>query len=96
MKFRRTKYKIHDPDTLRLKRRLPGFSNPFIRLSNVHGPEKFEPGAQKAKRQLSKLLNNGKCPISINVEARDKFNRALVTLKCNRRNVNKAMRNLGY
>ncbi len=96
MKFRRTKYKIHDPDTLRLKRRLPGFSNPFIRLSNVHGPEKFESGAAKAKRELSKLLNNGKCPINIRVDARDKFNRALVTLKCNRMNINKAMKNLGY
>jgi len=96
MKFKRTKYGIHDSDTLRLKRRLPGFSNPFIRLSNVYGPESFEHGAQKAKRQLSNLLNNGKCPISIRVEGRDKFNRALVTLRCDRMNVNKAMRSFGY
>jgi endonuclease YncB( thermonuclease family) len=60
-----------------------------VRLENVDTPEKGEPGYQKAKRELEKLIKDKE--VTVNTVARDTFKRPVAKVKAGSRSVNKAM-----
>jgi len=60
-----------------------------IRLDGVNTPEKREPGYQRAKEALKKLIQDKK--VTIETVARDKFRRPVAKVKVGNRSVNKAM-----
>ena len=76
--------KVIDGDTFMTDKR----KNP-VRLANVDTPEKRQPGYQKAKKELEKLIA-GKV-VSIDTVARDKYGRSVAKVKIGTRSVNKAM-----
>jgi len=76
--------KIIDGDTFLTDKR----KNP-IRLADVDTPEKRQPGYQKAKKNLEKLILNQE--VSIETVARDKYHRSVARVKFGNKSVNKAM-----
>ncbi len=76
--------KVIDGDTFMTDKR----KNP-VRLANVDTPEKRQPGYQRAKKELEKLIA-GKV-VSIDTVARDKYGRSVAKVKIGTRSVNKAM-----
>ena len=76
--------KVIDGDTFMTDRR----KNP-VRLANVDTPEKRQPGYQKAKKELEKLVLGQE--VSIDTVARDKYSRSVAKVKIGTRSVNKAM-----
>lgn len=60
-----------------------------IRLEGVDTPEKREPGYQRAKKELEKLIQDKK--VTVDTVARDKFRRPVAKEKVGTRSVNKAM-----
>jgi len=59
------------------------------RLENVDAPEKKETGYQKAKKQLTNLIEDEN--VSIQQVARDKYGRPIVRVYEGRESVNKKM-----
>ncbi len=76
--------KVIDGDTFMTDKR----KNP-VRLANVDTPEKRQPGYQKAKKELEKLVLGQE--VSIDTVARDKYSRSVAKVKIGTRSVNKAM-----
>jgi len=76
--------KIIDGDTFLTDKR----KNP-VRLSDVDAPEKRQPGYQKAKKHLEKLIFNQE--VSIETVARDKYGRSVANVEVGKKSVNKAM-----
>jgi len=76
--------KVIDGDTFMTDKR----KNP-VRLANVDTPEKRQPGYQRAKKELEKLIA-GKV-VSIDTVARDKYGRSVAKVTIGTRSVNKAM-----
>jgi endonuclease YncB( thermonuclease family) len=60
-----------------------------VRLANVDAPEKGEPGAAKAKRALSNLIQGQQ--VQIDTVARDTYGRAVAKVKVDGKSVNAAM-----
>ena len=60
-----------------------------VRLANVDTPEKKEPGFQKAKKELEKLIKGKE--VIIDTVARDTYGRSVAKVKIGTRSVNKAM-----
>jgi len=76
--------KVIDGDTFMTDKR----KNP-VRLANVDTPEKRQPGYQRAKKELEKLIAGQ--VVSIDTVARDKYGRSVAKVKIGTRSVNKAM-----
>ena len=76
--------KVIDGDTFMTDKR----KNP-VRLANVDTPEKRQPGYQRAKKELEKLIAGQE--VSIDTVARDKYGRSVAKVKIGTRSVNKAM-----
>jgi len=77
--------KIIDGDTFETNRRkVP------VRLANVDTPEKNQPGYQKAKQALEKMIFNEE--VTIDTKARDKFRRPIANVKKGIKSVNKEMK----
>ncbi len=76
--------KVIDGDTFMTDKR----KNP-VRLANVDTPEKRQPGYQRAKKELEKLVLGQE--VSIDTVARDKYSRSVAKVKIGTRSVNKAM-----
>jgi len=76
--------KIIDGDTFLTDRR----KNP-VRLAAVDTPEKRQPGYQKAKKSLEKLILNQE--VFIETVARDKYGRSVANVEVGKKSVNKTM-----
>ena len=61
-----------------------------VRLEDVNTPEKREPGYQKAKQELTKLILDKN--VTIETVARDKFRRPVAKVKVGTQSVNKTMK----
>ncbi len=77
--------KIIDGDTFETNRR----KHP-VRLNRVDTPEKRQPGYQKAKKALEKMIKGQS--VSVKTKARDKYRRSVADVKIGRKSVNKAMK----
>jgi len=77
--------RVIDGDTFETDRR----THP-VRLANVDAPEKGQPGAAKATRELRNLIQGKE--VTVDTVARDKFARAVARVKVDRKSVNKAMK----
>ncbi len=77
--------KVIDGDTFLTDKR----KNP-VRLANVDTPEKRQPGYQKAKTALEKMIVGQE--VSIDTKARDKYGRSVADVKVGRKSVNNAMK----
>ena len=85
MARKETVVKVYDGDSFQTARR----KYP-VRLDGVDTPEKKQPGYQKAKEELTKLVLNKK--VTINTVAHDKYRRPVAKVKVGTQSVNKAMK----
>ena len=90
-KVKRTVYEVHDPDTIKIKRSIND-SN-FVRIQGFDGPERGEPGFEKAKRDLRDVLAGKN--LTINTVAMNQ-GRVIAKVKAGRTDVTKAMKRKGY
>lgn len=89
MKRKETVTRVIDGDTFETaSRKRP------VRLANVNAPEKGTRGGPKATKALAQLVSGQK--VEVTTVARDKYGRAVATVKADGRSVNQAMRRKGY
>jgi endonuclease YncB( thermonuclease family) len=77
--------KIIDGDTFMTKSR----KHP-VRLWGVNTPEKGQPGYERAKRALQRLIKDKE--VIVDTKARDIYGRAVAIVKVNNKSVNKVMK----
>ena len=76
---------VLDGDTFNTSSR----KNP-VRLAKVDTPEKGQPGYQKAKQALQRMI--GGKDVTVDTKARDSYGRSVANVKVGGRSVNKAMK----
>lgn len=77
--------KVRDGDTFETNKRKLA-----VRLEGVDTPEKGQPGYQKAKKALEKMILGEE--VIVNTVARDKYRRAVAKVKKGRVSINNAMK----
>ena len=89
---KRTKSYPLDGDTIKIQTSLNGSDK--VRLSGVNAPELGSRAGNVARDKLARLLK-GK-PITIQTVARDVYGRNVGVVRVGGRNINNAMKRLGY